>query len=280
MPYESTPASPRLLDPDTVIGRLVDLARQAAPRSFVPYSGRESAVVVLLSDGAYVPGVRVENASFPLTIPPLLNAVTTASALGRTDIAAIAGSEPIVPSEIVYATELPENELHYWSDNALVDADADLLPEPGEALTPLISWEVSDPSAAIRAAADVAATSHPQESGFPVGCVLEIEPGRGIPGTNVEHADWTRILCAERNALGTAVSYGFNSLQALYLSCPDAPDATPCGACRQVLVELAPEAQVVMDRGNRSPETTETRALLPGYFSGSALRSDQPVDRP
>lgn len=274
MPNESTQSSPLLSEPDAVLGRLARLAHKAAQRSIVPYSGRSSAVIVLLSDGSWVPGVRIENASYPLTIPPLLNAVTTASALGRSDIAAIVGSEPLPPSEIVYATELPDTELYYRSDNALVNADADLLPEPGDALSPLISWDVADPSAAIRAAADVAATSHPQESGFPVGCVLEIEPGRGIPGTNVEHADWTRILCAERNALGTAVSYGFNPPTALYLSCPDASDATPCGACRQVLVELAPEAQVVMDRGNRSSETTDARALLPGHFTGSALRSD------
>lgn len=274
MPNESKPASARLADPDTVLGRLAELARQAAPRSRVPYSGRESAVVILLSDGSYVPGVRVENASFPLTIPPVLNAVTTASALGRMDIAAIVGSEPLTPSEIVYATELPDVDLHYRSDEALVESGADLLPEPGSALSPLISWEATRASAALRVAAEVAATARPGESGFPVGCVLELEPGRGIPGTNVEHADWTRILCAERNALGTAVSYGFHTPRVLYLSCPDAPDATPCGACRQVLVELAPEAQVVMDRGKRSPETMDARSLLPGYFSGSALLPD------
>jgi len=274
MPNDPTPASPRLSEPKVVLATLVRLARQVAARSHVPYSGRPSAVIVLLSDGCYVPGVRVENASFPLTIPPLVNAVTTASALGRTDIAAIVGSEPLAPSEIVYATELDDTELHYMNDEALVDADADLLPEPDEALSPLISWDVTDPAAGVRAAADVAATSHPEESGFPVGCILELEPGRGIPGTNVEHSDWTRILCAERNALGTAVSYGFHTPRMLYLSCPQADDATPCGACRQVLVELAPEAQVVMDRGNRSPETSDVRTLLPGYFSGSALRSD------
>ncbi|NNF04157.1 MAG: cytidine deaminase [Rhodothermales bacterium] len=274
MTDERQPSSPRLSEPKAVLGRLAELARQAAPRSWVPYSGQPAAVVVLLSDGSYVPGVRVENASYPLTIPPLLNAVTTATALGRTDIAAIAGSAPLAPSEIVYATELPDVELHYVSDEALIEAGADLLPQPGEVLSPLIAWDATDPAAPVRAAAEVAGTARPHESNFPVGCVIELEPGRGIPGTNVEHADWTRILCAERNALGTAISYGFQPPFTLYLSCPDAPDATPCGACRQVLVELAPDAHVVMDRGKRAPETLDARSLLPGFFSGSALRPD------
>ena len=49
-------------------------ARAAAARAYVPYSGRGAAAVMLLADGLWVPGVRVESASFSLVIPALVNA--------------------------------------------------------------------------------------------------------------------------------------------------------------------------------------------------------------
>ena len=63
-------------------------AASIASRSYAPYSGIETACVVLLSDGTWVPGVRVENASFPLLIPAAMNAITTSVAAGRLDVVA------------------------------------------------------------------------------------------------------------------------------------------------------------------------------------------------
>ena len=108
------------------------------------------------------------------------------------------------------------------------------------------------------------------ESGFSVGCVLETSGGL-VPGVNVEHADWSRTLCAERGALGTAVSYGLGGFGRLFLSCVQDPKGTPCGACRQLLVELAPEAALWMDRGGAPPEAASPARLMPGSFTGDAL---------
>ncbi|MDX1740955.1 MAG: hypothetical protein R3178_06660, partial [Rhodothermales bacterium] len=109
------------------------------------------------------------------------------------------------------------------------------------------------------------------ESSFPVGCVAVLENGLAVPGVNVEHPDWTRILCAERNVAGTVASYGLPPISRLYLSCPEDPAGSPCGACRQVLAELAPGSTIVMDRNPGAAETTTPEKLLPGSFTGTAL---------
>ncbi len=89
----------------------------------------------------------------------------------------------------------------------------------------------------------------------------------------MEHEDWTRILCAERNALGTAISYGLTGLHTMYLTCLCDPQGTPCGACRQLLTEQAPALVLWMDRGDAPPASATPEALLPGFFSGRTLRS-------
>jgi cytidine deaminase len=73
-------------------------------------------------------------------------------------------------------------------------------------------------------------------------------------GTNVENASYGLSLCAERAALAAAVSAGAGPIEAVGISCIDAdPEGSgpgglmPCGACRQWLVELAPDAQIVID---------------------------------
>jgi cytidine deaminase len=87
----------------------------------------------------------------------------------------------------------------------------------------------------------------------------------------VEHPDWARILCAERNALGTVQSYALSEPEHLFLTCDEDPEGTPCGACRQLLVELAPDTTLWMDRHSEPPEQSTISALLPGSFRGHAL---------
>lgn len=240
-------------------------AAQAAAQAYVPYSRQSKAVVLLLSDGQWIPGVRVETASFPLVIPALLNAYTTAVALGRTDVRAIAGDvEPVLRDA-------------FWprarrlSDTTAVIGFAPMPALKGR-LSPFLETTVATEAEGLALARTVAERAHVPASDFPVGCVLETADGQLIPGCNVEHTQWLFGLCAERNVLGTAVSYGLQDLHRLYLTCLKDPGATPCGACRQVLVELGPEVHLWMDRGNHTPEDTYPPALLPGYFDGAALK--------
>ena len=252
-------------------------AESATARAHVPYSTQRGApqrdaAVLLLADGAWVPGVRVESASFSLVIPPLMNAFTTVAAAGRTDVVAAALNRPFLPEEAAYMRSTPAGLFREEADDVFVATDADALPPVGDRLDPFLDAPTPEhPAEGIALAREVAQRAHVPESDFRVGCVLVVEGGKLVPGVNVEHADWSRILCAERNALGTALSWGLTGLEALYLTCLKDESGSPCGACRQLLAELAPTAAVWMGRGQVSPEAASPRYLLPGAFHGQAL---------
>jgi cytidine deaminase len=85
-------------------------------------------------------------------------------------------------------------------------------------------------------------------SRFPVGAALRPEGGvEPIRGVNVENASFGMTLCAERTAVFTAVTSGHRRFEAIAVYA-DAETASPCGACRQVLAEFAPDITVVFRR--------------------------------
>ena len=89
-------------------------------------------------------------------------------------------------------------------------------------------------------------------------------------GANVENASYGLSLCAERSALAAAIAAGERRFAAVAVACIDAPDdagvseRTPCGACRQWLVELAPDAELAMLGVDG---TMQVRDLLPHAFA-------------
>jgi cytidine deaminase len=255
-----------------VLEHLKRLVHEAARHSFVPYSKRAAAAILLLSDGRWIPGVRVESASFSLTITTLPNAFSTAVALGRTDVVAIALDRATRPEERAYLETAPFGTFEPRDERCWVTSRAGILPTPGGRLSPWLPAAL--PGSAKEGLAIARALSTRAlvpESGFRVACAMETDAGKLLPGVNVEHADWTKILCAERNVLGTAVSYAVKGLSRLYLTCGDGIDCTPCGACRQLLAELAPAVVLTMDRADGQPEEALPASLLPGFFSGSSL---------
>ncbi len=260
------------LPPETVLHTLRRHAVQAAQNAHVPYSENPAAAVLLLSDGQWIPGVRVESATFSLVIPALLNALSTAVAVNRTDILAAVCSAPAAPEDKTFMQGVPFAAFEAVAPDVFVNAQAPAWTAPTHRLDPALHAKTpTTPEEGIVLARQVADRAFVPASHFPVGCVLRTESGLLLPGVNVEHPDWSRILCAERNALGTAVSYGLMPADALYLSCPLAPSGTPCGACRQLLVELAPTVTLWMDRAKQAPEQTTPAALLPGAFRGTML---------
>ena len=253
---------------------LFELANQSAERSYAPYSGQKDGVVVLLEDGAVVHGCRVENASFPLTISALLNAMTTLHSVGRMDVAMIASSRPFSVAEMAYLTGMPNFE---WSfPDSRMAQTGDFFPETTESLHPLLPDWGTRVERGAEEARDMADLAWCPESDFPVGSVIRTETGHHVPGVNVEHPDWSQGLCAERNALSTIVAYGYGAPTEIHVSCPKEPGGTPCGACRQVILELAPEATVWMDRIDGPPLAMTARELLPGGFDGKVLRKHTP----
>jgi cytidine deaminase len=112
----------------------------------------------------------------------------------------------------------------------------------------------------------VAARAYAPASGFAVGAALLARDGRVFTGCNVENASYGLTLCAERNALCHAVAEGAREFEAIAVYTPLEQPATPCGACRQVLFEFAPDLDVVLvGEGDAVVETTLAR-LLPDAF--------------
>lgn len=255
----------------STLSDLLSAAQATCAHAYTPYSGHPIATVFLLSDGSWVPGVRVESASFSLVIPALLNGYTTLVAAQRTDLVAIAQSEPFRSADRHVLSLMQEAQsLKIEEQCAFIDSVR--LPEVGAQLSPFLnSSTIASPDAGVALAHRVSQGACIPESNFPVGCVLESRDGNYIPGVNVEFEDWSHILCAERNALGTALSYGLRDFTQLYLSCPTAPGCSPCGACRQLLAEHAPTVSVWMDRVKKPLKPTTPNALLPHSFSGNAL---------
>lgn len=110
--------------------------------------------------------------------------------------------------------------------------------------------------------------AHVPYSNFRVGAAVLAADGVTVGGCNVENASYGLANCGERTAMFAAVAAGHTDLVALAVSCldgdPDHPATLmPCGACRQVMIELLrPEAVVIVD----GVGTFTLDELLPNAF--------------
>ncbi len=112
-------------------------------------------------------------------------------------------------------------------------------------------------------------------SGFRVGAALEAADGRVVAGCNVESASYGLTICAERVALVKAVSDGITSFRRVAVV-TDADDLTPpCGACRQLLWEFAPDAEVVLANLRGKVAVYRVADLLPHGFDARQLRGSR-----
>ena len=102
-------------------------------------------------------------------------------------------------------------------------------------------------------------------SGFAVGAAVLAADGSLHLGANVENASFGLTVCAERVALFTAIVAGAGPIALVAVAGPPEMATPPCGACRQVLVELAPLARILFD-GGAGIEMTTAAALLPAAF--------------
>jgi cytidine deaminase len=105
-------------------------------------------------------------------------------------------------------------------------------------------------------------------SKFKVGAALLTASGEIIGGANVESASYGLTCCAERVALFNALTSGRKNFVAIAVVARAPGGPMPCGACRQLLAEYAPAAEVwVADsRALKSVKTFRVRELLPAAF--------------
>jgi cytidine deaminase len=107
-------------------------------------------------------------------------------------------------------------------------------------------------------------------SNFKVGAALLGKSGRIYTGCNVENAAYGTSICAERTAVFKAISEGEREFEAIAVVTENG--VCPCGSCRQVMIEFAPDMTVIIaDTCGKVHATTTVRDLLPYGFTPDQL---------
>lgn len=129
-------------------------------------------------------------------------------------------------------------------------------------------------AALLDAAQQARENSYSPYSHFKVGAAVFTRQGHIFTGTNIENASYGLTVCAERNATFAAVGAGEKDIVALALVTQKLPGAkvnSPCGACRQVLVEFmppnAPIYMAVLEGKKRTVVTKKLKDLIPLAFN-------------
>ena len=108
-------------------------------------------------------------------------------------------------------------------------------------------------------------------SGFRVGAALLAASGRIYSGCNVENSSYPVTTCAERNAIGAAVSAGDTRFEAIVVLSGHPEPVTPCGMCRQALAEFGMDIPVICLGAGGAERTFLVRDLLPAAFDRDFL---------
>jgi cytidine deaminase len=115
------------------------------------------------------------------------------------------------------------------------------------------------------------ANAHVPYSEYRVGAALRTADGTVFTGCNIENANYSNSIHAEELAVGKAVERGHREFDRLAVASSERDGVTPCGMCRQTLVEFCDDdLAVVCDEGDT---TSEYRLgdLLPDAISAATL---------
>lgn len=133
-----------------------------------------------------------------------------------------------------------------------------------------------DPDALLEIASEMREHAYAPYSGFRVGAALLAADDRVFVGANVENAAYGTTICAERVAMPLAVVDGAREFVALAVVGDGDGACTPCGECRQMLFEFAPELVVLAGGADGKVARYVLGAdLLPGGFGPLRLRRGQ-----
>ena len=123
--------------------------------------------------------------------------------------------------------------------------------------------------ALLELARETASHAYCPYSHFHVGTAL-VAGDQVFVGVNIESTSYGLTLCAERSAISAAITAQAGPITQIAIACIDVPpqaplhERMPCGACRQWLADLAPNATIYIDGTERDFQVSD---LLPFAFS-------------
>ena len=123
----------------------------------------------------------------------------------------------------------------------------------------------------VKKAFDMHRFSYVPYSHFPVGAALECEEGTVYTGCNVENAAYPAGICAERNAISHAVAEGQTRFRRIVIAGKGEDFCAPCGICRQVMREFAPDLEILCLNGRGEERAFTLGELLPHSFGPESL---------
>lgn len=227
---------------------------QICEHSYVPYSHQPEIALVLDKEGQYFPGIRIENISYPLSITAAQNALFCCI------------SEAQEPDKLLTAnTEDPFLSLWEKEFNISVEKLDTSDPPDIELADIILPGHYTTDQLLIR----LLERAQVPNSNFPVAALVETNQGY-IGGANIEGTSWNMGLCAERVAIAKTLTYGLN-IKALHIHSRDGDYSSPCGACRQVIIEHMPEKKVYLHHSDHTRSNHFAKDLLPFSFHSNAL---------
>ncbi len=121
----------------------------------------------------------------------------------------------------------------------------------------------------IQKAIEAMKNSYSPYSKFRVGCAVELNNGKIITGTNIENVSYGLSMCAERVALFKVISEGFTKedIKSMAIAGDTINPIAPCGACRQVMIELLDlDTKIYLTNLKSDVKEVTVRELMPYGF--------------
>ena len=117
----------------------------------------------------------------------------------------------------------------------------------------------------------ISKNSYSPYSKFKVGVAILCEDNKVFCGTNVENVSYGLSMCAERVAIFTAIANGCKKIKAVAIYSKKA-NVTPCGACRQVILEFSKNADIIYNTDKNNFKVIKISKLLPESFDKISLK--------
>ncbi len=121
----------------------------------------------------------------------------------------------------------------------------------------------------LKKASEVSKNAYAPYSKFKVGAVVVFESKKEYLGCNVENTSYGLSLCAERNAIASAIADGENTkIKYIAVFSPNQKKCMPCGACRQWIYEFsAKDTKIVLENNDKEPLVLSLEEVFPNAFS-------------